>query len=1039
MLLPKKALYNERLEVFKYPFITIFMFSPVDPKISFPEREKKTVKFWKKNKIFEKSIENRREAPIYSFFDGPPFISGVPHYGTILSSVSKDVVPRYFTMRGFRVDRRWGWDCHGLPAEHMVEGKLGIKTKNEIETKFGIERFVCECQRSTSKIASSWEDLIDRIGRWVDYENPYRTMDKDYMESIWWAFKELFDKGYIYKDTRISLYCPRCETPLANFEIAMDNSYQDVSDTALFVKFPLKTEAKEKLQIDSAKKAFFIAWTTTPWTLLSNSGLAVNPQIEYLLVEEPKSKEVLILAKSRFEYVKEISKTKGKIIEEVKGSDLLGLNYERILEKEFSYEPKENEDGFKVVGGDFVESENGSGIVHLSPSFGEEDYKKSKEENLPILINVNSEGKFTEGTWEGENIWEANPKIIESLRKQKIILAEENITHSYPFCHRCHTKLIYKVQPAWFIKVNSIKEKLISENEKINWHPEHLKHGRFLKGIESAPDWNISRDRYFGTAIPIWECENCQKQVVVGSYEELYQLSGQRLDDYHRPYVDKITFKCPDCESTCKRIPQVLDCWVESAGMPFAERHYPFKNQEDFNQKFPADFISEYLGQTRAWFFVMHIMSVALFDKPAFKNVVTTGVIAGSDGRKMSKSLKNYTDPNEILEKYSADALRFYLMSSPIMEAENLSFSDEKVAEVQKGMLRAWLNSYYFFVTYARLDKWKPDLETPFKLSDPQSFREAWKKPEILIDAWILSELHFLIKEMRDLMDNYKIAKAARLLPPFLDKLSNWYIRRSRKRFWKSENDENKNNAYQTLYEVLTKLGQSAAPFLPFLTEEIYQNINVFEEETANKVLNRESIHLTDYPEPNPMLIDENLNLAMERVRKIVTLGLSLRAKKGIKVRQPLGTLFISDVSNLNPELQELVKDELNIKEIKEKTNLKELLEENKLPKNLIGISDENEILALDTELNEDLLLEGEMREIVRQIQEARKKSGFQIEDKIVLGYLGKEEIFNRFGYLISKEVLAEEIFNQKIEGEEHSFEIKLGEEKVKISMKRKR
>ncbi len=1022
------------------------MFKSVDPKIPPSEREKKTIKFWKKNMAFEKSIENRREAPIYSFFDGPPFITGVPHYGTLLSSIAKDVVPRYWTMRGYRVDRRWGWDCHGLPAEHMVEKKLGLKTKKEIEEGVGIERFVCECLRSTSKVASSWEDTIDRIGRWIDYKNAYRTMDSDYMESVWWAFKELHSKGLIYKDTRISLYCPRCATPLANFEIAMDNSYQDVVDASAFVRFPLTQESKEKLSLSAKDPVYFVAWTTTPWTLLSNSGLAVSPKMDYLVIKPKKEKGLLILAKSRWEYVKELAKIEGEIVSEIKGSGLENLTYERILPEETVYEKSENDNGFRVVLGDFVEEDNGSGIVHMSPAFGEEDYKKGKEENLPILLNVDSEGKFIEGQFEGKNVWDANPKIVELLKKKELLLVEEKITHSYPFCHRCHTKLIYKVQPAWFIKVSSLKDQLISENEKINWHPEHLKHGRFLKGIESAPDWNISRDRFFGTAIPIWECESCNKQIAVGSYDELYQLSGQRLDDYHRPYVDKITFKCPDCENTCRRIPQVLDCWVESASMPFAERHYPFKNQEDFNQKFPCDFVSEYIGQTRAWFFVMHTMAVALFGKPAFKNVVTTGVIAGSDGKKMSKSLGNFPDPEEVLNKYSADALRFYLMSSPIMEAENMNFSEEKVGEIQKGLLRAWLNSYYFFITYARLDKWKPDMEIPFRWSDPQSFREAWQKPTITIDAWILSELHTLLRDMREFMDNYKIARAARLLPPFLDKLSNWYIRRSRKRFWKSENDENKNDAYQALYEVLTKLGQSAAPFLPFLTEEIYQNINVFEGKDLeldegkemNKTLNKESIHLTDFPEVNPMLIDEELNLSMERVRQIVTIGLSLRAKKGIKVRQPLQTLFVKELGNITEELWELVKEELNIKEIKEKTNLDELILENKLPQDLIGITEKEETIAIDLKLNEDLLLEGEMREVVRQIQEGRKKAGFNIEDHIILGYIGKEEIFNRFGYVISKETLADEIFNKELPEKEYFFEIKLGTEKVSISLKKK-
>lgn len=1037
------------------------MFKPVDPKVTPAEREKKTIKFWKKNKSFEKSIEKRREAPIYSFFDGPPFITGLPHYGTLLPSISKDVVPRYWTMKGYRVDRRWGWDCHGLPAENLVEKRLGIKSKREIEEKFGIEKFVKECFRATNQIAGEWEYYIDRIGRWVDFKNAYKTMDADYMESVWWAFKELWNKGLIYKDTRISLYCPRCATPLSNFEIAMDNSYAEVTDPSVFVRFALESKSKEFLGIPANAEAHFVAWTTTPWTLFANTALAVNPELEYVITADKTNNKphYLILSQSGWKRLKEKGFVKGRTIKKFKGAELLGLTFEKLIEDTSalnnnvetgnapSLETESNQEvaqpqGWKIIAGSFVTEEEGSGIVQIAPAFGEDDYNSAKLENLPIILNVDEEGRFISGEFKGKKVWEANEDIVKFLEKKNLLVGKENIVHSYPFCHRCHTKLIYKVQPAWFLKVSAIRDRLISLNEEINWHPEFLKHGRFLKGIENAPEWNISRDRYWGTAIPVWICEKCNKEVVVGSYDELYQLSGHRLDDYHRPYIDQVTFKCPDCESVCHRIPQILDGWVESGSMPFAERHYPFKNQEDFNQKFPADFISEYIGQTRAWFYVLHIIATALFEKPAFKNVVTTGVIAGTDGRKMSKSLGNYPDPSEILEKYSADALRFYLMSSPVMEASDINFSEEKVAEIQKGMLRAWWNSYYFFVTYARLDKWQPDIEAPFRFSNPRSFKEAWQKPQTVIDCWILSELHVLIREMNNLMDSYEIAKAARLLPPFIDKLSNWYIRRSRKRFWKSENDEDKSEAYQTLYEILSKLNRIAAPFLPFLTEEMYQNINIVATgqcpvAPGHESMNQESVHLTNFPGPNAMLIDENLNTSMERIRQIVTLGLSCRAQKGIKVRQPLKALFVSQKESVSEELWSLVKEEVNVKEILERNDLKELIEKNKLGKKLVGMADKEEAVALDFHIDKELALEGEMRELVRQIQEARKKSGFNIEDRIVLGYLGKEEIFNRFGYQISGEVLAEKIFNKKLTKKETSFEVKLGRETVEITMRR--
>jgi len=1015
------------------------MFNKVDPKVKPSEREKKVTSFWKKNKIFEKSIESRREGKIFSFFDGPPFITGVPHYGTLLSSIAKDVVPRYWTMKGYRVDRRWGWDCHGLPAENLVEKKLGVKSKKEIEDKFGIECFNDECFNVTSKLAGDWEVFVDRIGRWVDMKNAYRTMDPDYMESVWWAFKELYDKDLVYKDTRISLFCPRCSTPLANFEIAMDNSYKDVEDTAVYVRFELTATSKEKLKLKD-KDVHFVAWTTTPWTLLSNTAVAVNSKVKYVLVQDEKSKDYLILGKKGWKRLKENHKFNGKKVKDLTSKELIGLKYNRLWKEELSsLLPISNkENGWKVVEGDFVNDEEGSGIVHLSPAFGEDDYQKSKDDNLPVILNVDEEGKFADGEFKGKKVWESNKDVIKRLEKDGIVLAKDKLTHSYPFCHRCDTKLIYKVQPAWFIKISAIKDKLKEANEEINWKPEHLKHGRFLNNIETAPEWNISRDRYWGTPIPIWECEECEERVAVGSYEELYKLSGQRLDDYHRPHVDKITFQCPKCKGVAKRIPQVLDCWVESGSMPFAERHYPFENQEDFDQKFPTDFISEYVGQTRAWFSVLHTMAVALFGKPAFKNVVTTGVIAGEDGKKMSKSLGNYADPAEVLEKYSGDALRLYLMSSPIMEGDNINFSREKVEEFQKGTLRALFNSYYFFVTYARLDKWKPRKDFPIYWSDPKSFKDAWQKPKSVLDRWILSELHSMIKKMNELMDNYEVAKAGRLISPFVDELSNWYIRRSRKRFWKSENDTDKEEAYQVLYEVLIKLNQIAAPFIPFITEEIYQNLKLeVKDEEEKGTLKQESIHLTNFPEANMMLSDEELNEAMKKVRSIVTSGLALRAKEGIKVRQPLKTLYVTETENVSEELWELVKEELNVKKVKAKKNLAKLIEKKKLPNGIKGITDNSESVALEIKIDKDLALEGEMREIVRHIQEGRKKAGFNIEDRIELGYKGREEVFNRFGYEISKEVLADKIYNKKLTKSEYSFEKKVNKEKIQISLRR--
>ncbi|MEA3273479.1 MAG: isoleucine--tRNA ligase [Patescibacteria group bacterium] len=948
------------------------MFDSVNPREDLIKLEKKALKFWKENKIFERSIQNRTEAPVYSFFDGPPFATGVPHYGTILSSIAKDVVPRYWTMKGYRVDRRWGWDCHGLPAEHGVEKKLGLKSKNEIETKIGIKEFNTECRLQVSQMTEEWEEIIGRIGRWVDYKNPYRTMDKGYMESVWWAFKELYEKDLIYEDTRISLYCPRCETPLANFEIAMDDSYKDVEDISVIVKFKI-TEGQYK---DNS----LLAWTTTPWTLPANTALAVGKDIQYVRVKTEK-RETLIIAKDRIDQLTD----EYAVLEEIKGSELAGIAYSAPYDG-FSFRSGKEENLHRVFLGDFVSTKEGTGIVHLAPAFGEDDFNLSRQEEIPLIENVDSQANFKEGPWQGENVWKVNPKIITDLEEKKILYNQQKVVHSYPFCYRCHTKLVYKTQPAWFINIDKIRKKLETENEKINWQPNFLKHGRFLKGIQSAPDWNIARDRYWGTAIPIWRCDKCKKIKAVGSYEELYRLSGQKLDDYHRPYIDKVDFKC-DCGGTFKRVPQVLDCWFESGAMPYAQHHYPFENKEDFSQKFPADYISEYIAQTRAWFYVLHVLAVALIDQPAFKNVVATGVISGDDGKKMSKSLGNYTDPKIVLDEYGGDALRLYLMSSPIMEARNINFSVKEIAEVKKKFMSTLWNSYSFFVTYASIDKFDP--------KEKLNFEEAGIEPKHILDRWILAELNTLISNFEKKMDGYQIAKAARLLPSFIDKLSNWYIRRSRRRFWKSENDNDKNEAYATLYEVLIKFSQVLAPFMPFMAENIYKNLT-----------REESVHLTDYPKANKELIDKDLIKKMRKAQNIVKLVLGIRAEAGIKVRQPLERIYLNqeDIYE-DAELKEIIKEETNIKQFscgehKEIKSLKKIQtkEENKL------------IVGLDIQITPKLKKEGNAREIIRHIQEMRRKANYKLDDRISINYVGANAIFTSFEDLIAKETLAKKI-----------------------------
>lgn len=971
------------------------MLKPVNARQDPVEQEKEILAFWKEQKIFERSIQNRADAPAYSFFDGPPFVTGVPHYGTILSSVAKDVVPRYWTMKGFRVDRRWGWDCHGLPVEHLIEKKLKIQSKKEIEAKIGIEKFNNECRLTANTMAEEWEEIIERIGRWVDYKNAYRTMDKDYMESVWWAFKEMYTKSLIYEDTRISLYCPRCSTPLSNFEIAMDDSYEDVSDTTVFVKF--------KIQDGPYQDSSLLVWTTTPWTLPANTALAVNKGASYVRVKSEK-RETLIIAKDRIDELT----NKYAILEEIKGADLEGASYIPPY-PEYPHKGGKEENLHRVYAADFVSTEEGTGVVHIAPAFGEDDFKLSKEKNLPVIENIDEEARYIGGKWEGENVWEANQKIVEDLGEKKILYKSAEITHSYPFCYRCHSRLIYKTQPAWFINISKIKDTLIVKNEEINWRPKHLKHGRFLKGIETAPDWNISRDRYWGTAIPVWRCEQCKKIEVVGSYDELYQLSGQKLEDYHRPYIDEIDFVC-ECGGKFKRIPQILDCWFESGSMPYAERHYPFENKEDFAKKFPADFISEYIAQTRAWFYVLHVLAAALFDQPAFKNVVTTGVIAGEDGRKMSKSLGNYTDPHKVLDTYGGDALRFYLMSSSLMEAENLSFSIKDLHEIKRGMIATLWNSYSFFVTYALLDKYEPH----------NPLRELIKSPVHVLDRWILSELHILIAEFEKNMDDYQIAKAARLLPVFVDKLSNWYIRRSRKRFWKSENDQDKTEAYITLSEVLIRLSQIAAPFLPFLTESIYRNIT-----------GDHSVHLTDYPKANKKLIDEILVANMEKARTVVKLALALRAEHKIKVRQPLGKLVVdTEEIAADPEISLIICEEVNVKEV--------VFAKKIAAKEGWGVKSEDDLtVGLHLKITSALQQEGDAREIVRNIQEMRKRAGYEISDRIIIGYAGADPVFNKFGYVISKETLAEELTLGLLDQADAQKDIQLSSGKTTVAIRK--
>lgn len=966
-------------------------FKKIESNKKFPQMEEEILKFWEDNKIFEKSLKNRENDPLYVFYDGPPFATGLPHHGHLLASTSKDVVPRYWTMRGYNVPRRWGWDTHGLPIENKVEQKLGYSSKKEIEENIG--KFNTEARNMVLKFADEWKKTILRIGRWVDFDNSYKTMDPTFMESVWWGFKELYKKGLVYKDSRISLFCPHCSTPLSNFEIAMDNSYKDDKDVSIYVKIKLKNQ----------NNTYFLVWTTTPWTLPANVALAIGKDIEYVKVHynnEKGESEFLILAKLIYEkrkddlfpLVKELKENEvppiaSKVVEVIDNSNLIGQEYDPIF-------PHDIENGYKVIMENFVNTEDGSGIVHIAPAFGEDDFQARKENDLPMIENVDDEGKFIGGEWNGINVWDANFKVVGFLRDNGFLFKKENIIHSYPHCYRCDAKLIYKAQPAWFIKVSQLKKRLLEQNEKINWHPSHLREGRFKNGLETAPDWNVSRSRYWGTPIPIWECEKCGEIKVVGSYEELEKISGKKLDDYHRPLIDEMTFVCDKCGSHSRRILDVFDCWVESGSMPFAELHYPFENKELFEERFPAQFISEYIAQTRGWFYTLHVLSVGLFEKPSFLNVVTTGTIAGNDGKKMSKSTGNFTDPNILIDRFGADAFRFYLMQSTLMEGENLNFSDKDLETIYKGMFRMLWNSYSFFVLYANIDKFTPD-----KDFDPKILNN-------LLDKWIISELHILTKEFNEYMEKYELHKSARLIPGFVDNLSNWYIRRSRKRFWKSEDDGDKNEAYQTLYYVIVQLSKIMAPFTPFIAEEIYKNLT-----------NEESVHLADFPIAHGDLIDEKLNEKMRNTRNIITESLQLRAKDKIKVRQPLSELTITNYETQD-DFIEIIKEEVNVKNITVKKGSEKKIE-------------------LNTKITEDLRLEGYAREIIRFIQEMRKEAGYEVDNRIQVGYKGMEDVFNKFSSIIQREVLANNIQSVLFSEKDIEKEFLIENNKVVISLKR--
>jgi len=963
------------------------MYKEVDSQMNLPKVEEDILRFWDADKTFEKSLEIRKDAPLYSFYDGPPFATGTPHYGHLLASTMKDVVPRYWTMRGYRVDRVWGWDCHGLPIENIAEKELGYTHKKDI-LELGVGKFNAICRSKVLGYVAEWKNVIHRLGRWVDMENAYSTMDFSYMESVWWVFKQLWDKDLIYEGYRSMHICPRCETTLSQSEVA--EGYRVVKDLSAIARFPIPDQAD----------TYLLAWTTTPWTLIANVALAVGSKIAYVKIQaqdEDRGTAVkYILAKER---LGDVFKDKDyEILEEFLGEEIVGTKYEPIFDYYYKEEIKNKENGWQVYSANFVTTEDGTGIVHIAPGFGEDDLNLAKQHQLPLIQHVGMDGiiKKEAGHFAGMNVKDitdnqkTDVEIIKDLAHRGLLFFKEKFEHSYPHCWRCDTPLLNYATSSWFVAVTKIKPEALELAKEINWSPKHIKEGRFGKWLEGAKDWSISRQRFWASVMPIWKCDQCGELEVFGSAEELESKSGQKITDLHKDTVDNVTYNCAKCSGEMRRIPDVLDTWFDSGSMPFAQIHYPFENKAKFEKIAPADYIAEYQDQCRAWFYYLHVLSSAITGKIAFKNSVVSGTILAEDGKKMSKRLQNYPDPKVIFDKYGADVLRFYLTNSPVMQAENLNFSEKEVAELSRGMFRMLWNSYSFFTLYANIDKWESNKNTEYRIQNTEN----------VLDRWIISELNQLIADINKGMESYDLTKSARLFAPFIDNLSNWYIRRSRKRFWKSENDGDKDSAYQTLWEVLVTLSRLIAPFTPFIADEIYKNLT-----------GEESVHLGKYPESNKALIDGELNLEMQDARRIVEMGLSARAAGKVKVRQPLEKLEYHG-NQLSRELEIIIADEVNVKKV------------------LYSKGDSNSV-ELDLIITEGLKLEGLAREIIRNIQSLRKKSNFKVDDRIKVYYQTdsadlKTVMENtQTKEMIAKEVLANEMIQSKVEAEgEEDFRV---------------
>ncbi len=1033
------------------------MYRNVDPKVNFPAMEEEKIRFWEANGIFEKSVSQREGAEEFIFYDGPPFATGLPHFGHFVPGTIKDIVPRYKTMRGFKVERRFGWDCHGLPVENLIEKELGLNSKTDIE-KFGIANFNEACRSSVLRYVKEWRQIVTRLGRWVDFDHDYKTMDPDYMESIWWVVKSLWDKGLIYEGHYILPYCPRCSTVLSNHELAL-GGYKDVHDPAITIRFKIAS-LPETLAASNPSladgSAYLLAWTTTPWTLPSNLALCLGPEVDYVCVRDrgkDGSTERYILAEARLPaFYKEPEKL--DIEWKKKGSELAGIRYEPL----FPYFAELAAQGaFVTVTGAHVTTSDGSGIVHTAPGFGEEDHEILKNTGIPTVCPVDAECRFTQevSDYAGIFVKDADKAILERLKVEGKLVKREQILHAYPHCWRCSSPLIYRAISSWFVKINPIKQSMLDNNRTIHWVPAHIRDGRFGKWLENARDWAISRNRYWGNPLPIWKCEECGASICISSRAELEKLSGVQATDLHKHFVDEITMPCA-CGSTMKRIPEVLDCWFESGAMPYAQSHYPFENKEKFERHFPADFINEGLDQTRGWFYTLTVLAAALFDKPAFKACVVSGLVLAEDGKKMSKSLRNYTDPMEVVDKFGADALRLFLMNSALARAEDLCYTDEDVKDVLKSVILPLWNAYGFFVTYANIDGIDPADPTPGQANP--------------LDRWILSLCEKTVAECTAGLEAYEMQTAIAPVVDFIDSLNNWYIRRSRRRFWRSAGDQagdiDKAAAYATLRRVLFRISLLAAPFMPFIAEELHGNLK--------RPGAPESVHLDRWPAYETSFRDEELERKMAFVRRAVSIGRALRVAHDIKIRQPLASVQLvtrdDDERAVLAGMEDILRDELNVKSVLFRDNEEELVEYSakanfrvlgkelgkdmkeaaalieKLPAQDIarmisggeleievagkrvlltqekvdvrrtekaGLKVQNEgtlTVALDTHIGIELLREGYVRDLVRGVQNLRKESGLEVTDRIDLALSGSGELkaaLDAFSDFIKTETLA--------------------------------